>query len=1090
MKLSKLKTLMLLALGAGAACLTPAAHAQTPTPSHVNGDIFLGVRATGGTGAGKCYMVNLGQASGYEGLSSIKTVNVGDMGPDLSLLYGGSAAPAGAWYARSDVFWGIAGTTGSVSPVGADPAKTLFVSRQQVPAGQQSTPWSRQSNNTQGSTTSQINTMSSGYDAGSTSTPPLSIAKAISQDTSTSNNWSSFQDGGANGQGGAFNSFSGGIEASFDPGTGTSGTATSILDFYRLKPSTNIDENGAPGDYLGFFFFNDSGTLKFVPAALVGSATLAFDNTTVSAAENIGTLTVNITRSGDPSIAGTVELSTVNGTAVAGTDFTAITSQVVSFEVGETQKSVNVTIVNRDGAAAPRSFALHLANPSFGITAGGDATVTIFTPVTPSVIQFSSATFTARQDLAAVDVTFTRTGGTSAVDARVSTANGTALAGTDYTSVTNAVVSFPANVNTATLTITLLQPAGPQESKNFTVALSSPGSNASIGATSSAIVNILPADSAPPTVKITSPTASQTITATSVTFSGTATDTTNGTVAGTVAGVQVALNGNAPVAATVTPLSGGNATWILTTTAAAGQGLRGGLNTAVIKSIDAGGNLSGPVTVSFTLIEKGRLSYSAYVLPNTTSPSTSGGTVTGILTSPTAYQVGNTYTLTAKPAAGFVFDHWVIPGVATNPTSATLSLTYTDAILANPVIKAFFIVNPFAIAKVGAFNGLLTPHVSSGPSDPYPTTPSTNNTVGFLNLTVTSTGTFTGTLKIGDFNTGLTLTTTNGVKGAFTPSGDATIKVARPNDSALEVVLHLDLGGSGQITGVVNQYLRNTITATSNVLLDRANFGATAAFPQVPSKYLLNKGAYTAVLPAKAQTNGLTTTDFPQGNGFSTVSVTAAGVVTFTLTLADGTTTTSAYPLSKNLTVPLFAQLYAAKNGSISGMVTLDDLQTGSDLKALNNCLWFSPWKGGQYYPYGWPEGVTVGLVGSKYSPVAPVIPGLTGIASPNTVVAFESSSLLSSPLEKKFNVGPTNLVTKFDSTDKATLVITAASGKISGVFPHSDGTFPAWSGIIFQKSGGSDVRQGGHGFFLTTAPKAVDGTGVSGKVTLRPNAL
>jgi len=56
---------------------------------------------------------------------------------------------------------------------------------------------------------------------------------------------------------------------------------------------------------------------------------------------------------------------------------------------------------------------------------------------------------------ASVTLSLTRTGGTAATSVLISTTDGTAVAGVDYTGKTNEVVSFATNSNTATVTIDL-----------------------------------------------------------------------------------------------------------------------------------------------------------------------------------------------------------------------------------------------------------------------------------------------------------------------------------------------------------------------------------------------------------------------------------------------------------------------------------------------------------------------------------------------------------------------------------------------------------------------------------------------------------
>jgi hypothetical protein len=126
----------LLAL-AGAALLTSPVRAGLVSAQQ--GDLILGFRATGGTGAGLNLEVNLGNVSNfYNGASSTLTLS-GLVSQDLIDTYGGS------WYTRTDLYWGAAGTIGNAVPdPNGKPASTLWATGTTVPlvgsAGLQSPP--------------------------------------------------------------------------------------------------------------------------------------------------------------------------------------------------------------------------------------------------------------------------------------------------------------------------------------------------------------------------------------------------------------------------------------------------------------------------------------------------------------------------------------------------------------------------------------------------------------------------------------------------------------------------------------------------------------------------------------------------------------------------------------------------------------------------------------------------------------------------------------------------------------------------------------------------------------------------------------
>ena len=182
--------------------------------------------------------------------------------------------------------------------------------------------------------------------------------------------------------------------------------------------------------------------------------------------------------------------------------------------------------------------------------------------------------------------------------------------------------------------------------------------------------------------------------------------------------------------------------------------------------------------------------------------------------------------------------------------------------------------------------------------------------------------------------------------------------------------------------------------------------------------------AYTVVFPSKglgSQPAGFTLADYPQGDGYATVTVYINGTVSVVGKLADGTPISASAPLSKTNTWPLFKPLYpvlGVTKGCIAGQVTLDDTQVESDM-AGTDLLWFRPFQLVQWYPYGWDEGVLVDLTGAKYvvppaTPATSVFPG-PGPASAlkaadpvnGNVGATFSDGLLSGPITRSVNISP-----------------------------------------------------------------------------------
>ncbi|WP_161628846.1 Calx-beta domain-containing protein [Solimonas flava] len=120
-------------------------------------------------------------------------------------------------------------------------------------------------------------------------------------------------------------------------------------------------------------------TVTINGSGVVASAgSLALGASSYSVAQSAGSLTVTVARSGGSSGAVSVKYATANGTAVAGSDYTAA-SGTLSWASGETaSKSFSVAISNATPYTGSKSFSIALSGASGGATLGAaSASVTI-----------------------------------------------------------------------------------------------------------------------------------------------------------------------------------------------------------------------------------------------------------------------------------------------------------------------------------------------------------------------------------------------------------------------------------------------------------------------------------------------------------------------------------------------------------------------------------------------------------------------------------------------------------------------------------------------------------------------------------------
>ncbi len=223
---------------------------------------------------------------------------------------------------------------------------------------------------------------------------------------------------------------------------------------------------------------------------------LAFSAAAYPAFEDQGNVTITVARSGGSSGATDVTYTTSNGTAVAGTDYTA-TSGVLSWEDGEaTAKTFQVPILDRHittGASAdflvsliPFAGTATLGNPA-------QATVTIDdNDASPTgQLAFSAAAYPAFEDQGNVTITVARTGSTSgAASVAYATSNGQAVAGTDYTAASGTLSWASGEATAKTFQVPILdRHITSGASADFLVTLSQVAGTATLG-TAQATVTI------------------------------------------------------------------------------------------------------------------------------------------------------------------------------------------------------------------------------------------------------------------------------------------------------------------------------------------------------------------------------------------------------------------------------------------------------------------------------------------------------------------------------------------------------------------------------------------------------------------------
>ena len=236
--------------------LAPAVRAQTVSAQQ--GDLILGFRATGGTGAGVNLEVDLGSVSNFYNATPGSTTPLPVLSSqDLVDAYGAD------WGTRTDLFWAAAGTDGNTAPdPNGKPASTLWGTG--VPSN--AAPLEGTSG-LQSPGATKIGAMyqgSLGSLNGATSTTNSSAAASIAN--SASGSWSVQETSG--------NSF-----GFFSPKIDGEVASVGTLNFYELQPSTNFPRIAAT--LLGTLTLAQNG-LSFQAAVAVSAPVAGFSATPTS----------------------------------------------------------------------------------------------------------------------------------------------------------------------------------------------------------------------------------------------------------------------------------------------------------------------------------------------------------------------------------------------------------------------------------------------------------------------------------------------------------------------------------------------------------------------------------------------------------------------------------------------------------------------------------------------------------------------------------------------------------------------------------------------------------------------------------------
>ena len=224
---------------------------------------------------------------------------------------------------------------------------------------------------------------------------------------------------------------------------------------------------------------------------IFGGSTIGLAGTSVSAAEDAGTVSLQVARSGNLSTTQTVHFATADGTAKAGVNYTD-SSGDLTFGPGETTKTINIPLLD-DGAITPDlGFTLTLSSPHGGasLSTAASASVTVRNTDSPGTIALENAAYSVVESGGQLVVNVVRTGGNlGGVTVHYATADGTARAGVNYVAAAGTLTFGPGETSQP-IVVSLRDDTLITGDLGFRVTLTDPTGGVTLGTPASADVTV------------------------------------------------------------------------------------------------------------------------------------------------------------------------------------------------------------------------------------------------------------------------------------------------------------------------------------------------------------------------------------------------------------------------------------------------------------------------------------------------------------------------------------------------------------------------------------------------------------------------
>ena len=282
----------------------------------------------------------------------------------------------------------------------------------------------------------------------------------------------------------------------FYPGVLTNYCLIPVLDSPATFQDTTVDlemDNASNA-----IVASPSSAVLTIGSVLNGPGFLIFSQTNYSVSEGGSDAVITVLRTNGNANTVTVQLTTSDGTAVAGLNYSNA-STVLTFLAGQTVATDNIPIIQLTNAVPNATVNLTLSNPTGGavLSSPTNAVLTIVNDIAD--FTFASASYFVSEAAGSVTLTILRGGPTNAAatvnfttysPANAAESNGFAVPNRDYVPISGAL-TFPPGVTLETIPVTILKGTNVNPVVSFQVLLQNPSTGTQIGVPGTATVGII-----------------------------------------------------------------------------------------------------------------------------------------------------------------------------------------------------------------------------------------------------------------------------------------------------------------------------------------------------------------------------------------------------------------------------------------------------------------------------------------------------------------------------------------------------------------------------------------------------------------------